>query len=36
MTVKTVEMHLTHAYRKLGIKGRAGLATILEAGRPVP
>lgn len=29
LTVKTVEMHLTHAYRKLGVKGRAQLAETL-------
>jgi DNA-binding CsgD family transcriptional regulator len=29
ITVKTVEMHLTHAYRKLGISGRAELAAAL-------
>jgi DNA-binding CsgD family transcriptional regulator/tetratricopeptide (TPR) repeat protein len=28
VTVKTVEMHLTHAYRKLDINGRAGLVAI--------
>lgn len=29
LTVKTVEMHLTHAYRKLDVPGRAGLAGAL-------
>ena len=29
LTVKTVEMHLTHAYRKLGVRGRAALARSL-------
>jgi DNA-binding CsgD family transcriptional regulator len=29
LTVKTVEMHLTHAYRKLGIRARAELLTAL-------
>ncbi len=29
LTVKTVEMHLTHAYRRLGISGRADLAAAL-------
>ncbi|MDW5595465.1 AAA family ATPase [Conexibacter stalactiti] len=33
LTVKTVEMHLTHAYRKLDIGGRPGLAEAL-AGEP--
>ena len=29
MTVKTVEMHLGNAYRKLGIKSRRQLAALL-------
>jgi DNA-binding CsgD family transcriptional regulator len=36
VTVKTVEMHLTHAYRKLGIKGRAGLAAIQLEKQDIP
>jgi DNA-binding CsgD family transcriptional regulator len=38
VTVKTVEMHLTHAYRKLDINGRAGLAAIQlrTPGIPTP
>jgi DNA-binding CsgD family transcriptional regulator len=31
LTVKTVEMHLTHAYRKLDVKGRAQLTQALAA-----
>lgn len=35
ITVSTVEQHLTHAYRKLRVKGRAGLPSSLrEPGRP--
>ena len=30
LTKKTVETHLSHAYHKLGIAGRAELATALE------
>ena len=30
MTVKTVEMHLGNAYRKLGINSRRQLAPLLE------
>jgi DNA-binding CsgD family transcriptional regulator len=30
VTVRTVEAHLGHAYSKLGIPGRAGLAAALE------
>ena len=30
LTVKTVEMHLTHAYRKLDIRGRRQLAAALR------
>ena len=29
LTVKTVEMHLTHAYRKLGVRGRPQLSEVL-------
>jgi DNA-binding CsgD family transcriptional regulator len=32
LTVKTVEMHLTHAYRTLGIKGRPDLEPALAEG----
>jgi DNA-binding CsgD family transcriptional regulator len=31
LTVKTVEMHMTNAYRKLGIGGRADLPAALGA-----
>ncbi len=30
VTVKTVEMHLTHIYRKLDVTGRAELARSIE------
>ncbi len=30
LTVKTIEMHLTHAYRKLDISGRSQLAQTLS------
>ena len=30
MTVKTVEMHLGNAYRKLGVNSRRALAPLLE------
>ena len=33
VTVKTVEMHLGNAYRKLGINSRRQLATLLPAGK---
>ena len=32
MTRKTVELHLGHAYGKLGIRARTQLAGALEAG----
>lgn len=34
ITVKTVEVHLTSAYRKLGIHNRDRLASVLPAARP--
>ncbi|HEY8581590.1 MAG TPA: helix-turn-helix transcriptional regulator, partial [Capillimicrobium sp.] len=33
VTVKTVETHLAHAYRKLDVRGRRDLAPLLEAER---
>lgn len=32
VTVRTVELHLTSAYRRLGISGRAALPAVLEGG----
>ena len=33
LSVRTVEMHVSHAYRKLGIRSRAGLARhVLDPG----
>ena len=31
VTVKTVEWHLKHSYRKLGVKSRVGLREVLAA-----
>jgi DNA-binding CsgD family transcriptional regulator len=36
VTTRTIEVHLTSAYRKLGIEGRGQLATALTQPRPVP
>jgi DNA-binding CsgD family transcriptional regulator len=34
VTVKTVETHLSSAYRKLGIRNRAALGSLQEVGEP--
>ena len=34
MTVKTVEMHLGNAYRKLGISSRRQLAPLVAPAKP--
>jgi DNA-binding NarL/FixJ family response regulator len=34
VSLRTVEMHLTNAYRKLGIRSRSQLATVLGDGHP--
>jgi DNA-binding NarL/FixJ family response regulator len=36
LTVKAVEANLTRAFRKLGVRSRAGLARAMYAGRPLP
>ena len=36
VTIKTVEMHLSHAYRKLGISSRAQLDKALLTPAPSP
>jgi DNA-binding CsgD family transcriptional regulator len=38
ISVRTVEMHISHAYRKLGIRSRAGLArhVLIGADAPAP
>src|SRR4029450_8788073 len=36
VTIKTVEMHLSHAYRKLGINSRAQLDNALLTPAPTP
>jgi DNA-binding CsgD family transcriptional regulator len=36
VTIKTVEVHLSHAYRKLGISSRAQLDTVLLTPAPSP
>lgn len=36
VTVSTVEQHLTRAYRKLGVRGRAELSPALTTVRPAP
>ena len=34
VTTRTVEGHLTHAFQKLDVAGRADLAAILQADSP--
>ena len=36
VSLRTVETHLTHAYRKLSIDSRDELAGVLEPSRPAP
>jgi DNA-binding NarL/FixJ family response regulator len=36
VTIKTVEVHLSHAYRKLGISSRAQLGKALATPTPSP
>ena len=35
LSIKTVETHLSHAYRKLGVRGRREVAAALERATPL-